>query len=175
MENARGYSWFKSSLNHLVGDLRSTHGDNLASVVLYGSAAAGDHIERAPTTTCDRAESHHAGRFAAGASADARVAAVGTSACRSISLSRSCATRRMFFRLSFTRWNERASCSTAQTRFESLQYSDHNLRHQTEYELSSKLIQLRRLYIPASVSVEKLADLMCDSLDEFCGAVCVRC
>src|SRR5260370_38096271 len=33
------------ALNHLVADLKSTHGDNLASVVLYGSAAAGDHIE----------------------------------------------------------------------------------------------------------------------------------
>jgi len=35
----------QEALNHLVGDLRATHGDNLASVVLYGSAAAGDHIE----------------------------------------------------------------------------------------------------------------------------------
>src|SRR5260370_30888782 len=33
------------AVNHLVDDLRSTHGDNLASVVLYGSAAAGDHVE----------------------------------------------------------------------------------------------------------------------------------
>src|SRR5918912_411863 len=35
----------QDAFNHLIGDLRSTHGDNLASVVLYGSAAAGDHIE----------------------------------------------------------------------------------------------------------------------------------
>src|SRR5438045_9168166 len=33
------------ALNGFLGDLRATHGDNLASVVLYGSAAAGDHIE----------------------------------------------------------------------------------------------------------------------------------
>jgi hypothetical protein len=51
--------------------------------------------------------------------------------------------------------------------FESLQLSDANLRHQTEYELRSKLIQLRRLYIPASVSVEKLSALMSDSLASF--------
>ena len=31
----------QEAFNHLVGDLRTTHGDNLASVVLYGSAAAG--------------------------------------------------------------------------------------------------------------------------------------
>ena len=35
----------QSSLDNLVEDLRSTHGDNLASVVLYGSAAAGDYVE----------------------------------------------------------------------------------------------------------------------------------
>jgi hypothetical protein len=51
--------------------------------------------------------------------------------------------------------------------FEYAQLSDANLRHQTEYELRSKLIQLRRHYIPASVSIEKLADLMSDSLASF--------
>src|SRR5881275_2917201 len=35
----------QEALNGLVEDLRATHGDNLASVVLYGSAAAGDHVE----------------------------------------------------------------------------------------------------------------------------------
>src|SRR2546430_15820672 len=33
------------AFNHLVGDLRATHGDNLASVVLYGSAATGDFVQ----------------------------------------------------------------------------------------------------------------------------------
>ena len=51
--------------------------------------------------------------------------------------------------------------------FEFVKLSDANLRHQTEYELRSKLIQLRRLYIPASVSIEKLCDLMSDSLSSF--------
>src|SRR6185295_9408268 len=35
----------KEALSGLVEDLRATHGANLASVVLYGSAAAGDHNE----------------------------------------------------------------------------------------------------------------------------------
>jgi predicted nucleotidyltransferase len=35
----------QEALNGLIGDLRATHGDNLVSVVLYGSAAAGDHVE----------------------------------------------------------------------------------------------------------------------------------
>ena len=51
--------------------------------------------------------------------------------------------------------------------FDALPISDENLRHQTEYELRSKLIQLRRLYIPASASVAKLCTLMTDSLTSF--------
>ena len=51
--------------------------------------------------------------------------------------------------------------------FEFVKLSDEKLRHQTEYELRSKLIQLRRLYIPASTSIEKLDDLMSDSLASF--------
>jgi hypothetical protein len=51
--------------------------------------------------------------------------------------------------------------------FEFLQISQANLRRQTEYELRTKLIQLRRLYIPASTSVEKLSALMSDSLASF--------
>jgi len=35
----------QEALSGLVDDLRATHGANLASVVLYGSAAAGDQIE----------------------------------------------------------------------------------------------------------------------------------
>src|ERR1700687_3544897 len=33
------------TLDRLVEDLRAAHGDNLASIVLYGSVAAGDQIE----------------------------------------------------------------------------------------------------------------------------------
>jgi len=38
-------SAIREALNGLVEDLKATHGDNLASIVLYGSAAAGDQIE----------------------------------------------------------------------------------------------------------------------------------
>ncbi len=48
-----------------------------------------------------------------------------------------------------------------------LNISDEFLRHQTEYELRSNLIQLRRQYIPASASVEGLAKLMSESLPSF--------
>ena len=51
--------------------------------------------------------------------------------------------------------------------FELVVLSNENLRHQTEYELRGKLIQLRRSYIPASGSAEKLSALMAESLGTF--------
>ena len=34
-----------AALNRLIDDLRAGHGENLVSILLYGSVAAGDHIE----------------------------------------------------------------------------------------------------------------------------------
>jgi hypothetical protein len=51
--------------------------------------------------------------------------------------------------------------------FEFVEMSNANLRHQTEYELRGKLIQLRRSFIPASASTEKLLSLMSESLGTF--------
>lgn len=48
-----------------------------------------------------------------------------------------------------------------------LDVSDRFLRHQIEYELRSKLLLLRRQYIPASVSVDGLKRLMGESLTSF--------
>jgi predicted nucleotidyltransferase len=45
--------------------------------------------------------------------------------------------------------------------------SNENLRHQVEFELRSKLLMLRRQYIPASLTVEGLESLMADSLTSF--------
>src|SRR5918912_1155402 len=35
----------QEAFNHLIGDLMATHGDNLACVMLYGSAASGDFVQ----------------------------------------------------------------------------------------------------------------------------------
>jgi hypothetical protein len=48
-----------------------------------------------------------------------------------------------------------------------LNITDTSLRHQTEYEMRSKLLQLRRSYIAASASVEGLSRLMSQSLSSF--------
>jgi hypothetical protein len=154
-------------LNGLLRDLQATHGINLASVVLYGSAAAGDHIElrsdynllitlkritpedlrlaQAPMREWQRLGHPLPVYFTVEELSDAADV----------------------FPIEFHQMANARVVLYGQDPFEVLNLSDANLRHQTEYELRSKLIQLRRMYIPASVSTEKLCDLMSDSLASF--------
>ena len=157
----------QEALNGLVEDLRATHGDNLASIVLYGSAAAGDHIElrsdynllialnrispedlrqaQAPMREWQRLGHPLPVYFTVEELSDAADV----------------------FPIEFHQMANARIVLYGHDPFEFVHLSDQNLRHQTEYELRSKLIQLRRLYIPASVSIEKLCDLMTDSLSSF--------
>ncbi len=157
----------QEALNHLVGDLRATHGDNLAAVVLYGSAAAGDHVElrsdynllialqritpedlrvaQAPVREWQRLGHPLPVYFTIGELSGAADV----------------------FPIEFHQMEKARIVLYGSDPFEGLEFSDVNLRHQTEYELRSKLLQLRRLYIPASVSAGKLSALMSDSLGSF--------
>lgn len=157
----------QEALSGLIDDLRATHGDNLASVVLYGSAAAGDHVElrsdynllialnritpedlrlaQAPMREWQRLGHPLPVYFTVEELSDAGDV----------------------FPIEFHQMANARVVLYGKDPFEFVQLSDANLRHQTEYELRSKLIQLRRLYIPASVSIEKLCDLMSDSLASF--------
>jgi hypothetical protein len=157
----------QSSLNNFVDDLRSTHGDNLASVVLYGSAAAGDYVQTRSDYNLLIALNRITPEDLRQAQAPIRnwqrlghplpvyftVAELNGAA--------------DVFPIEFHQMEKARIVLYGFDPFASLHFSDVNLRHQTEYELRSKLIQLRRLYIPASVSVEKLAALMSDSLSSF--------
>jgi len=155
------------ALHGLVDDLRATHGDNLASVVLYGSAAAGDHVEvrsdynllialnritpedlrlaQAPMREWQRLGHPLPVYFTVEELSDAADV----------------------FPIEFHQMANARIVLYGHDPFEFVKLSDANLRHQTEYELRSKLLQLRRLYIPASISTEKLCDLMSDSLSSF--------
>ena len=157
----------QSTLNHLVEDLRATHGDNLASVVLYGSAAAGDYVElrsdynllialtritpedlrqaQAPMREWQRLGHPLPVYFTVEELSDAADV----------------------FPIEFHQMEKARIVLYGRDPFEFVKLTKAHLRHQTEYELRSKLIQLRRLYIPASVSVEKLSALMSDSLSSF--------
>ena len=157
----------QEALSGLVDDLRATHGANLASVVLYGSAAAGDNIElrsdynllialnritpedlrqaQAPMREWQRLGHPLPVYFTVEELRDAADV----------------------FPIEFHQMANARVVLYGHDPFEYVHLSDKNLRHQTEYELRSKLIQLRRLYIPASVSIEKLCALMSDSLSSF--------
>ena len=157
----------QEALKGLVEDLRVTHGENLASVVLYGSAAAGDHIElrsdynilialnritpedlrqaQAPMREWQRLGHPLPVYFTVEELSDAADV----------------------FPIEFYQMANARTVLYGRDPFEFVRLSDKNLRHQAEYELRSKLIQLRRLYIPASVSIDKLCDLMNDSLASF--------
>ena len=161
----------QEALHGLVDDLRKTHGDNLASIVLYGSAAAGDHNEvrsdynllialnritpedlrlaQAPMREWQRLGHPLPIYFTVEELSDAADV----------------------FPIEFNQMAKARIVLYGHDPFEYVTLSDANLRHQAEYELRSKLIQLRRLYIPASVSIEKLCDLMSDSLSSF-AALC---
>jgi predicted nucleotidyltransferase len=157
----------QDALNHLIDDLRSTHGDNLASVVLYGSAAAGDYIE--PRSDYNLLIALH--RITP---ADLRLAQAPMREWQRLGhplpvyfTVAELNDAADVFPIEFRQMERARVVLYGQDPFEFVQLTDANLRHQTEYELRSKLIQLRRLYIPASVSVEKLSALMSDSLASF--------
>jgi hypothetical protein len=155
------------TFKHLIDDLRSTHGDNLASVVLYGSAAAGDSVRarsdynllialnritpedlrlsQAPVREWQRLGNPLPVYFTIGELNNAADV----------------------FPIEFRQMERARKVLYGRDPFEFVELSDANLRHQTEYELRSKLIQLRRLYIPASTSTDRLAALMKDSLASF--------
>ncbi len=155
------------ALNSFVKDLRATHGDNLASVVLYGSAAAGDHVELKSDynllITLHRITPE-----------DLRLAQAPMREWRRLGhpipvyfTVEELSDAADVFPIEFHQMANARTVLFGQDPFELVHLSDANLRHQTEYELRSKLIQLRRLYIPASISSEKLCDLMSDSLASF--------
>lgn len=157
----------QQALSGLLRDLQATHGDNLVSVVVYGSAAAGDHVElrsdynllitlnrigpedlrlaQAPMREWQRLGHPLPVYFTAGELSDAADV----------------------FPIEFHQMANARIVLYGQDPFELVKLSDTNLRHQAEYELRSKLIQLRRMYIPASVSIQKLCELMSDSLASF--------
>ena len=150
-----------------LDDLKAAHGKNLASVILYGSAAAGDFIPQASDynllialrkiTPRDLRNSHAVmrewTRLGYYVPVYFTVDELQTAA--------------DVFPIEFHNMERARKVLYGTDVLADLNISDEFLRHQTEYELRSKLIRLRRAYIPASASVEGLADLMAESLSSF--------
>jgi predicted nucleotidyltransferase len=157
----------EKALDRLVEELRAAHGDNLASIVLYGSVAAGDQIE--PRSDLNLLIAlQRIGSDDLRASQDAlrewqRLGQPLPVYFTVEELSRAADV----FPIEFLQMEKARKVMFGRDPFEFVEISKANLRHQTEYELRTKLIQLRRLYIPASTSVAKLSALMADSLGSF--------
>jgi len=155
------------ALTHLVDELRTAHGENLASVVLYGSAAAGDHIDqrsdqnilivlnRITTEDLRRSQAPISAWQTLGQPLPVYFSVEELNDAADV------------FPIEFLQMEKARKVLHGRDPFEVITISRANLRHQTEYELRTRLIQLRRMYIPASASIEKLSNLMSDSLASF--------
>src|SRR2546423_13391043 len=150
----------QDALNHLIEDLRATHGDNLSSVVLYGSAAAGDHIEL-------RSDYNLLIALRRIAPEDLRLAQAPMREWQRLGhpLPDYFTVEELrdagdVFPIEFHQMERARVVLYGADPFEFVTLASENLRHQTEDEMRSKFIQLRQLYIPASVSVERLSALM---------------
>lgn len=157
----------KQQFEAFIDDLKATHGRNLASVILYGSAAAGDFVPLRSNynllialhsiTPHDLQNAHACLRewnkmghpipvyFTVAELAEAADV----------------------FPIEFHQMEAARRVLYGSDVLAGVKVSDENLRHQTEYELRSKLIRLRRKYIPASTSADGLKDLMAESLSNF--------
>lgn len=157
----------KNQFEAFIDDLRETHGKNLVSVILYGSAAAGDFVPLKSDYNLLIALHKIAPKDLRNAHACVRewhkmghpVPVYFT-----VSELQNAAD---VFPIEFHQMEVARKVLYGTDVLSTLKISDEFLRHQTEYELRSKLIQLRRQYIPASASVDGLKVLMAESLASF--------
>jgi predicted nucleotidyltransferase len=150
-----------------IDDLKATHGKNLASVILYGSAAAGDFIPRQSNynllitlhriTPLDLRNAHATIR-------EWHKMGHPIPVYFTVSELKEAAD---VFPIEFHQMEAARKVLYGSDVLADVKISDAYLRHQTEYELRSKLIRLRRQYIPASTSVDGLKNLMAESLTSF--------
>src|ERR1044071_8928456 len=157
----------QEALSGFIDDLRATHGENLASVVLYGSAAAGDQNEL-------RSDYNLLIALHRITPEDLRLAQAPMREWQRLGhplpvyfTVEELTGAADVFPIEFHQMAKARVVLFGADPFQFVNLSSANLRHQTEYELRSKLIQLRRMYIPASVSIQKLCELMSDSLASF--------
>ncbi len=150
-----------------IEDLRGSHGDNLVSVILYGSAAAGDFVPRKSDYNLLIALNEIKPKDLRSAHACMREwQKMGHPVPVYFTVSE-LQDASDVFPIEFHFMEIARKVLYGKDVLADIKISDEFLRHQTEYELRSKLIRLRRSYIPASTSVERLVDLMADSLSNF--------
>jgi predicted nucleotidyltransferase len=157
----------RNQFEAFIDDLRAAHGRNLASVILYGSAAAGDFVKHQSDYNMLIALHKITPKDLRAAQAPMREwSKLGHPIPVYFTVSE-LETAADVFPIEFHQMEGARKILYGTDVLANLSISDEHLRHQTEFELRSKLIQLRRRYIPASVSVEGLVTLMAQSLSSF--------
>lgn len=157
----------KHQFDAFIDDLRETHGKNLVSVILYGSAATGDFVRQRSDynvlIALDRITPKDL-RLSQAPIREWNKMGHPLPVYFTVSELQDAAD---VFPVEFHQMERARKVLYGADVLENLSISDDNLRHQTEYELRSKLLQLRRMYIPASMTAEGLVNLMTESLSSF--------
>jgi hypothetical protein len=153
--------------NAFIDDVRTTHGKNLAAIILYGSAAAGDFIPKHSDynilialnkiTPADLRNAHACMREWNRMGHPVPVYFTVNELQNAADV----------FPIEFHQMTVAHKVLYGTDVLAGLQISNEFLRHQAEYELRSKLILLRRQYIPASATEDGLKTLMAESLASF--------
>lgn len=157
----------EKNLEALVEKLKEAHPNNLVSVVLYGSAVRGEHIEGQSDynvlvvlnqiTPSDLRAAHPVVEQWRQQGHPLPLYFTQEEMMHSSDV----------FPIEFLDMSRAHQVLYGPDPFDGLEIPKHNLRHQLEYELRGKLIRLRHLYIPASKEAERLAALTIDSLNSF--------
>jgi hypothetical protein len=154
-------------LKNFVDALAGAHGENLHSVVLYGSSVVGglvdDEAPKKVLVVLDRIRPD-----------DLKVADSVAEAWRMQGnplpvyfTTEEIADAADVFPIEFLDMSQVRHVLYGKDPFDALDVGTHNLRHQLEYELRGKLIRLRRLYMTTTRNPNRLAELMSNSLDSF--------
>ena len=149
-------------LKDLVNLLNEAHGDNLRSVVHYGSAVGGgdlnaDRPKKVLIVPSDLKAAHGIAEWWRSEGNPVPVYFTNEEIADSSDV----------FPIEFIDMSQIRKVLYGVDPFDGLDIPTRNLRHQLEYELRAKLLRLRRLYIPASRNANQLAHLMAESLDNF--------
>ena len=154
------------ALERFVNELRSAHGDNLLSVTLYGSTAREETDAEAKHDVL--IVLRHIGVEDLGAAVEPIRNWTRSGHSMPVYFSQDEMQRAAdVFPIEFLQMEQARKVLHGHDPFELVEISTANLRHQTEYELRTKSLQLRRLYFSASASGEQLTRLMADSLSSF--------
>src|SRR5580765_6216650 len=157
----------KHHFDAFIDDLRATHRKNLSSVILYGSAAAGDFVPKQSDYNILIALHKIGPEDLRNAHASIREwVRMGHPVPVYFTVSE-LQNAADVFPIEFHQMSVARKVLYGPDVLADLNISDKFLRLQAEYELRSKLIQLRRQYIPVSMSVDGLKSLMAESLSSF--------